>query len=385
MFVLATTEIHKVPPTILSRCQRLDFRRIGVREIAEHLARVLADESVTAEAEVLELVARQATGSMRDALSLLDQLLAYGGAHLTLAQARAVLGLATTEAVQALVDSLLAQDVPSALQMVNRLFDQGTDPRQFLVDLLEQLRALLLMLAGGGAHLLNLPEDALARLREQRKYVEPAALVQMIRLFNQAAAEMKLGLQPQLPVELAIVESVLALQSRGVAPALLQADAVSDFGDGQTAPPAPASPQQEGEEESVTDRVADATGQTVDWWRDRWDSVMQLVAQEGEIGERAALRLKFCEPQALDGDCLTLGFYFSVHMEKIQNPKERSVVERALGRVAGMPIIVRCLLTPKEGSLPSGKTKYEEAAADPVVREALKHGAHIVEVYEAET
>ncbi len=236
MFILATTEIHKIPATILSRCQRLDFRRIGVEEIAAHLAWVLEQEGITAEPEVYDLVARQATGSMRDALSLLDQLLAHGGTQLTVARARAALGLAATEAVQGLVDYLLAQDVGGALQLVSRLLDQGTDPRQFLMDVLEQLRALLLTLAGGGRQLLNLPEEALARLREQRKFVEPAALVEIIRLFTQAGADLKLGLQPQLPLELAIVEAVLALQARGVPPAPTPTHALADVTEAEPAP-----------------------------------------------------------------------------------------------------------------------------------------------------
>ncbi len=228
MFILATTEIHKIPATILSRCQRLDFRRITVPEIADHLGWVLEQEGISAEAEVLELVARQATGSMRDALSLLDQLLAHGGSHLTLAEARAALGLAATEAIQALLDYVLAQDISGALQLVSQLMDQGSDPRQFVADVLDHLRALLLTLAGGNRQLLNLPEEALLRLRTQGSHVQPAALVEMIRLFNQAAADLKLGLQPQLPVELAIVEAVLALQARGAAPAPLPQFALAD-------------------------------------------------------------------------------------------------------------------------------------------------------------
>ncbi|MGB0385493.1 MAG: DNA polymerase III subunit gamma/tau [Ardenticatenaceae bacterium] len=219
MFVLATTEIHKIPATILSRCQRLDFRRISLPEIVNHLALVLHHEGITAEQKVLELVARQATGSMRDALSLLDQLLAYGGTHLTLAQARAALGLASTEAVQGLIDYILAQDTGTALQLVNQLLDQGTDPRQFLVDLLEHLRALLLVLAGSGPQLLNLPETTMAHLRTQKNYIKAGPLIRIIRLFNQAGADLKVGLQPQLPLELAIVEAILALQERGVSPA----------------------------------------------------------------------------------------------------------------------------------------------------------------------
>ncbi len=465
MFVLATTEIHKIPATVLSRCQRLDFRRISVEEIAGHLAWVLEQEGIRAEPEVLDLVARQATGSMRDALSLLDQLLAHGGTHLTVAQARAALGLASTETVQALVDYLLAQEVGEALQLVNRLLDQGTDPRQFLVDVLEQMRVLLLTLAGGDRQLLNLPEEALARLREQRKHMEPAVLVEMIRIFNQAGADLKLGLQPQLPLELAIVESVLTLQARGATPAPLPEPALatmegasvqqslsrrakeassvqgaspSQAEDGsetgmrsaeETAeggreehsdtasevvaalatrarpmpppPPPPTFPEEadktmgvlttasqniEAHPRVVEEQIpTDANDRTLDWWHEQWESFKEFLVKQGEDGQRAALRLKFCEPHAVDEDSLTLGFYYSIHKEKIETPRERAVVERSLQAFSGSPLAVHCLLAPKPGSLESAKTKYEEAAEDPVVREAMRHGARIVEVFQGES
>lgn len=517
IFVLATTEIHKIPATILSRCQRLDFRRFGLPETVDHLAWILEQEGITAEREVLELVARQATGSMRDALSLLDQLLSHGGSHLTLAQARAALGLATAESVQALVDYLLAQDVGGALRLVNRLLDQGTEPRQFLVDVLDYLRALLLTLAGGGRQLLNLPDEATARLRAQIRYITPPALVEMIRLFNQAGADLKLGLQTQLPLELAIVESVMALQKHGapVAPppgdALADAEEARPVGAGlrpahlsqESAPPseqatplvgaglvpalalqeptssseqanplveagspeekpAPAEPQTpqfvaeatdlaladtlNGEEPTLADALeleptpapvvngatpaeepdeeawddpsppflapppwedeafssapqakpatpapeparvleqqipTDGANRTLSWWHDQWADFQQYLSQQGEDGKRASLRLKFCEPHALDQDTLTLGFFYSIHRDKIEKPQERVAIEHALQTFSGTNLRVLTILAPKEKPLHAAKTKYEEAAEDPVVKEAMKLGGRIVEV-----
>jgi DNA polymerase-3 subunit gamma/tau len=515
IFVLATTEIHKIPATILSRCQRLDFRRIGLPEIAEHLGWVLEQEGITAEMELLELVARQATGSMRDALSLLDQLLAHGGSHLTLAQARAALGLATAESVQALVDYLLAHDVGSALRLVNRLLDQGTEPRQFLVDVLDHLRALLLTLAGGGRQLLNLPDDAVARLRAQMKHVTPPALVEMIRLFNQAGADLKLGLQAQLPLELAIVESVLVLQKHGLSPAPAPGDALADAeaepvgaglrparssqepalspeqtdapvgaglvpalsqepaplleqdaplaapvaeppalkqafskeeifaslddtlngeeptlaealeveetledawdeatpvlaADDDEAPdeerteipafaappppppfwehdtfesPTPAKPTQERGVVLEQQIPTDGENRTLSWWHDHWPEFQGYLGQQGEDGKRASLRLKFCEPHAVDPDTLTLGFFYSIHRDKIEKPQERTVVERALQAFSGTNLRVQTVLAPKDQPMQAGKTKYEEAAEDPVVKEAMKLGGRIAEVY----
>jgi DNA polymerase-3 subunit gamma/tau len=461
MFILATTEIHKVPATILSRCQRLDFRRIGVQEVSDHLAWVLGQEGVTADADVLELVARQGTGSMRDALSLLDQLLAYGGDHLTMSHARAALGLASSESVQGLVDHLLAHDTANALKLVGHLLDQGTDPRQFLVDVLDYLRSLLLTMAGGGQRLIDLPDEQFARLRQQMRFVNPPALMEVIRLFNQAGADLKLGLQPQLPLELAIVESILKLQEQGMTaaphadlplperpqppqivreprvvklplqeteaspPDLISSQEAEPIH--QTAEPAPQAHVESqvslgrGEPEpSLTQATHDtdesqeddilwdggslaeanevyetddsdieeaeeeplAPSISLDWWQANWEPFKQFLAKQGEQGQRAMLRLKWGDPIAATADSLTLGFGYTMHLEKVQKPEEKSVIERALGKFSNRPIklISQQISRNAPPTTPTKNNRFEAAAGDPVVQEALRQGGQIVDV-----
>src|SRR5262245_5018816 len=130
IFVLATTEVHKVPQTILSRCQRFDFRRISVQEIVTRLADMAQAEGLDVEAPVYDLVARQATGSLRDAISLFDQLIAQPGETLTLDLAQAILGTAGIQAVQDLTTLLADGDTAGALMLINGQLDSGADPRQ---------------------------------------------------------------------------------------------------------------------------------------------------------------------------------------------------------------------------------------------------------------
>lgn len=455
MFILATTEIHKVPATILSRCQRLDFRRIGVQEVSDHLAWVLEQEGVTADADVLELVARQGTGSMRDAMSLIDQLMAYGGDHLTMSHARAALGLASAESVQGLVDHLLSHDTANALRLVGHLLDQGTDPRQFLVDVLDYLRALLLTMAGGGQRLIDLPDEQFARLRQQMRFVNPPALMEVIRLFNQAGADLKLGLQPQLPLELAIVESILKLQEQGMtaaphaeltlpdrpqAPQIVREPRVVKLPPQQAETsfpetPAPTSPVasadipsmmamekdsgkeeilEETEEELVyadtsqedatlwdgnslaeseeiyeeeTEIEADEPvslppSATVEWWVANWEPFKGFLAKQGEQGQRAMLRLKWGDPIAATLDTLTLGFGYTMHLEKVQKPEEKSVIERALSTYTqrSIKLITQQISRTASTAVPTKKNRFEVAAADPVVQEALRQGGQILDV-----
>ncbi|HEU5087398.1 MAG TPA: DNA polymerase III subunit gamma/tau, partial [Roseiflexaceae bacterium] len=155
VFILATTEVHKVPATILSRCQRFTFSRHTIAATAEHLRHIAASEQFTLESGVPEMIARAATGSMRDALSVLDQLMAYGGATISVEQVRGLLGATESQDVAALVDALLNADLAAALHVVASVAARGADLRQFTRDLVERLRALLLLQAAGDTTLLD--------------------------------------------------------------------------------------------------------------------------------------------------------------------------------------------------------------------------------------
>lgn len=472
MFILATTEIHKIPATILSRCQRLDFRRISVPEVVQHLGFVLQQEGIRAEEKVLELVARQATGSMRDALSLLDQLLAHGGNYLTLQQTRLALGLASTEAVQALIDYILSQHTGAALQLVNQLIDQGTDPRQFLADILDHLRSLLLMLAGSSKQLLNLPESTMIQLSRQRNFIKPASLIPIIRLFNKAGLDLKLGLQAQLPIELAIVEAILILQEQGIQPAPPSSEALTHgavpsnpivnsratvpsknvapkswsraTNSGVTAaqttrasrsprtqvrPKQPAAPSARvAHDDTRYDRTHQATtsrqmmnppsktnmrslrpkkstqqvkqpdpspiqqtppvqvhSYPIEWWQAQWNEFKGFLAKQGaQEAQLAHRRLQFCRPHAVEGQELILSFSNFGALRIVQS-EDRLILERGLSQFSQTSVTIRCVSAANAPPPASAKTKYQAAAEDPLIKEAIQFGGRIIEVYPAQT
>ena len=206
-FVLATTEPQKVMATIVDRCQRFDFQRPSLEQIAEVVRRVAVAESIQIEDGAVALISRSATGSFRDALGTLDQLVAFGGDSVTTDEVVEVLGAADAELLFDTTDALATGDAKAALEAVERLSRSGRDPGQFARDLIAHLRQLLVARATG-----QVPESFTVtvaqpeRLAEQAKQMDDAKLVGAIDSLSAAVAAMREGDDPRLTLEVALLK-----------------------------------------------------------------------------------------------------------------------------------------------------------------------------------
>ncbi len=206
-FVLATTEPQKVMATIVDRCQRFDFQRPSLEQIAEVIRRVATAESIEIEDGAVALISRSATGSFRDALGTLDQLVAFGGDSVTTDEVVEVLGAADAELLFDTTDALASGDAKAALEAVERLSRSGRDPGQFARDLIAHLRQLLVARATG-----EVPESFTVtvaqpeRLAEQAKEIDDAKLVGAIDSLSAAVAAMREGDDPRLTLEVALLK-----------------------------------------------------------------------------------------------------------------------------------------------------------------------------------
>ncbi len=210
LFILATTEFHKVPATIISRCQRFVFTRHSVINIAAHLQHIADEEAIILHEGVAERIARAATGAMRDAISILDQLIAGSDGTITLAQVHGLLGATDTGRVGALVDALLGGDVQSALRVVNEVADDGADLRQFARDLVDRLRALMLLTASDDTSTLDVPVETLQEMQRQAGQTNIGQLIAWLKLFSNLDYQLKNSPYGQLPLEVAVVEALVA-------------------------------------------------------------------------------------------------------------------------------------------------------------------------------
>ncbi len=168
IFIFATTEPQKIPVTILSRCQRFDFRRIPTRQIAERLALICKEDGVKAETEALWVIARQAEGSLRDSQSLLDQAITFSDGNIQIDRVIEILGLTDRHLLTSTLESLVARDSKAILDIAEKMYRAGSDPRTFAHDLLEEIRHLLLtkMNAGDVSQIVDLPDGEIEFLRK---------------------------------------------------------------------------------------------------------------------------------------------------------------------------------------------------------------------------
>lgn len=238
IFILATTEIHKVPATILSRCQRFTFTRHTVAATAAHIQRIAAEEDLTLEPGAAEAIARASTGSLRDALGILEQLASYSSGNISLEQVHSLLGMTSASEVYALIEAMLEGSIHHALRSVNGVADQGADMRQFTRDVIEHLRMLMLYAATGDRTLLDIGDDALATIEAWSRRADAGTVQHWIKLLSNLDYQLRTSAYGHLPLELAIVEALLQERAMVVAPKARAEPRTP----APPAPPAPARP-----------------------------------------------------------------------------------------------------------------------------------------------
>ena len=209
IFILATTEIHKVPQTIISRCQRFDFHKLTLEKIVSRLAWISQQEKVSIEKPALELIALNADGSIRDGESLLGQIMAMEDKKITLEEVQTILGVTDIKAVQGLIEYLTVKNNSQAISHINQVANQGYDLIQFSKSLIGYLRKMLILKVDSNlANLVasELTKEQLNVIIKQGQKFSQTDLIKTIHLFIQAANQIKSADFPQLPLELAVVE-----------------------------------------------------------------------------------------------------------------------------------------------------------------------------------
>ncbi|MCJ7576169.1 MAG: DNA polymerase III subunit gamma/tau [Dehalococcoidia bacterium] len=386
IFVLATTEAHKVLTTIVSRCQRFNFHRLRQTEIMDKLKLICKKEGIRVEPSALELIARAATGSLRDAENILQQMIAYYGNRIELGQIQAELGIGRDSRVRELARCVVSRDVAAGLKTVNSLNSDGVDLRQFNMGLVEYLRGLLLAKSGCG-EALDITSEDLAEMNNLATNAPMDYLLKAVKSFS--GIDFRSDSYSALSLEMALLDCVLSSQAGQEQPTMTPAPEIVHAPEVTKAPegvgvdvPVASAPDRVGTEDAsevltaagTSEIAGKETPQDIDYVRGRWREFIKSLRGEGSSGNLDAFLRSACDPVGLEDDTLVLGFYYSFHMEKIEDAKYRHLVEKKLKEVFGRPYKVRCVLVDSKKEVPS-----QPRTQNPVIKAALEMGARISE------
>lgn len=363
IFVLATTEIHKIPATVLSRCQRHEFRRVPIDEIVKNLKEIAATENIQADEEALTLIARQSAGGMRDAQSLLDQL-SSTGAKITLTLAQQVLGTATSQTVLDVINSILDHQPARGLETIHHALDSGADPRSLARQLVEYTRGLMLIQMGN-VEQVEATREVKTQMEAHAKAFTSTDVLRMMKIFNNAAVDLRGGWQPSLSLELALAEVIDApAESHQVAaaPPRTQPKPVSAL-------VTESKPEVKSEAPSPEEKPAVSSGDIVKAWKSLINTLPKAQANLGALMNS----VKMIDVQ---GKTLILGMASDVLVEKLNKPDQIETIQRLIKDHFHVDLSVRCVVTNAKGKLPA------HVSQDSMVAAAIQHGGEIVDMDE---
>ena len=366
IFVLATTEIHKIPATVLSRCQRHEFRRVPVDEIVTNLKKIVKAENIQADDDALVQIARQSAGGMRDAISLLDQL-ASTADRITLALAQTVLGTATSQTVLEVISSIKEHDPAHGLETIHKALDAGADPRSLARQIVEYLRGLMLIQMGNAGQV-EATADVKKQMQAHAKSFTTSDVLRMMKAFNNAATDLRGGWQPSLSLELALAETLdapneTAPQSITPSPARPQPAPVSST---ESRPLAPAQSGETVEAQAHEPSHIEA-GDIIKAWK-------QLSATLPKSQANLSALMNSVRMIDVQDKTLILGLASDVLVSKIDKPDQIEAIQKLIREQFGVEMSIRCLVTNVKGRIPPNVPQ------DGMVATAIQHGGEIVDM-----
>lgn len=357
-FIFATTHPQKVMPTIISRCQRMDFRRITVIEIIAQLEKIVRQENLVVDKEVLAAVARSSDGSLRDAESVLDQLVSFSQENISLKDAISVLGMVEQDVLFALTDKIMQKDPGAALKLFNEIVDDGKDPGVFLVNLIEHFRNLMVAkVSQGDAKLVDLPQEICGRLFKQSQSM---SLEEIFTAFNIliATQEMTKRLDSQrIPLEISLVRLAHnRLESRGLA-----ADKGQPNLSGAVNPKTTNLSSEKKEKPEQAQQIVSVSLENV---KEAWNGIVNNLSK---IKMSVSTYLSEGEPTKVQGELITVAFpkNCSLHKESLDIKENKAIVEKAVSELCNADLRVNFILVEE-------MKQNTDARSNPFIKSALE-------------
>ncbi|MEQ4490027.1 MAG: DNA polymerase III subunit gamma/tau [Dehalococcoides mccartyi] len=407
IFILATTEIHKVLPTIMSRCQRFDFHRVSLSDMSRKLEKISQAEGINIEPEALKLIARSAGGSFRDGENLLQQIATTYGTEISLPQVQAALGISGDERIKTLAENILKKDIKNGLQTLNAVVADGIDLKQFRRELLDYLRQIMLLNSGAEGSL-ELTADEKKALQKVSAITNLEGITKAIKAFSQL--DFSSDTASSLSFELALVDASL---NPDTAPATIppqaelpapkaekpavsneppQKEAKAEIQDKTKNASEPAAASRNGAKESAPkltrtaipveekpkytapappkeeEKVLIGAGDVIEQLKGSWKNILDQAPDNLKRSAAVAiLRSAGVRPVSIEKNVVTLSFKYKYHKDKIEELENRKVTAEIISNFVGRTCTLVCI---------------SEAETNHLVKEAQKLGAQIISVEE---
>ena len=379
VFILATTELHKVPSTIISRCQRFDFQKVGVKDIIDRLSRIAQAEKVKVDEKVLEAIALSSEGSVRDAESMLGQIFSLGEKEITFDLAELVIPHSDAKLVIELLEYLFINDAAQALSLLNRLVEEGISIKHFTKNVIEILRKAILLKVSPLLEEFSSIELDSEQVKRLNKIVEKTSANQLLKWINVFLSKeplLKTNSEIiQLPLEIAVLEII---DSPETPPSLAK-----------PTPPPKISNSKKPEIKTkvilkspvaVKEKPAQkaATVIKLSEIKQKWN---QLLNELRKYNHSLALTLRVSEILSLEADVLTLGFGYRFHLDLVWERKNKIIIEEALEKTFGSPLKIKCVVQEELRTKIAPKIKeLKDNPADDSLKDALDaFGGEVVE------
>jgi DNA polymerase-3 subunit gamma/tau len=353
IFILCTTEVHKIPSTIISRCQRFDFKRINISELTKKLQFICDKEGIKIEKNILESIARHSEGHMRDAESLLGQVIFIGGKEISQKEADLVIPRSNISEVVNLIDALSRKDAGTGIGIINKTLDEGIDIKRFTIDLIEILRKLLLSKVNRNLAEklgLELGESLEIKLNEISKNLEISKIICFIEKFLKAKEFLKGSFIIQLPLELAVIELCTGESHFKSNPNLSLNKAPepkknifkqnANLSNEQKQNPF----KKEGNEVLVKENLkalADNSDINIQEIKNKWNEVLVRIKK---YNHSLTFILRVCEPKKVENGCLELAFKYKFHKDRINEATINSIIKNVLNEVYGLNLNIEAVI-----------------------------------------
>jgi len=379
IFVLCTTEPHKLPATVLSRCQRYDFRRLSVADLTALVKRVAHEEKIAIDEPAVLALVRAASGSARDALSLMEQAISYAGNKITAADIQAIVGGVDAELLADFADAVADRNVDEAFHLVARAVDEGKDMRQLAAEMVGHFRDLLLLrVCRRGDELVLMPEGTAERMKAQAARMDERGLTRAAEVLSEAERELRRSEQQRLTLELAMVrlaspqqEAAIAVETAQPAkqapprPKQAAKSAPAREAAGKAAPVVPAKPvrgkagagrRAEVEPEEATAAPSAETAEpsevSLEMLQGRWPALLEKLRAQRH--STVAAFLAEGVPVELNGNRLVVGFNHEFHWDKMKSPERQKIVADLIAAETGTSLVIEYRLLEADKGAPGG-------------------------------